>query len=496
MDARLAWALLYSVGAAIAAAPAQNNSQDQTTQLTVPAGSPLRLYLTKRIPKRPNAPVEAKVLEPVYAFDREVIPAGSQVLGHVSSVQPVSKWVRTRSVLAGDFTPLRSAKVQFTEAVLPNGSKVQLHTAESAPLNSLVPLKPPKPPKNRKQPAPTQPGGVLGSAKQTAKDQVNAQINRVMSVPNLVRGPDKMERLTDYQLAKLPYHPQYVRSRTRFDAELSEPLNFGPGTVTQESLALLGTPPAAGSVVHARLLTPLDSLHSTKGEKVEAALIAPLFGDGHKLLLPEGTRLEGSVVVARRAGWFHRGGRLLFNFQKVELPPEVGLLKREAPTGAPSLTQAPHVEEAALQFKTRANLAAAEGTGATVKVDDEGTVKATESKTRFFDTALALLVSQRSGDTDAGRNHAGTAESANVGGRTAGGAIGLGLLGTGLAQISPNVGAALGYYGLAWSVFATLVARGAEVEFGRNAALDIGFSNRPPSGPNNLKTEVSKVAAK
>ena len=35
--------------------------------LTVPTGVPLRLCLTKRIPKRLNAPVEAEMLSPIYA---------------------------------------------------------------------------------------------------------------------------------------------------------------------------------------------------------------------------------------------------------------------------------------------------------------------------------------------------------------------------------------------------------------------------------------------
>ena len=58
--------------------------QDTSLPLVVPAGVPLRLYLTKRVSKRIDAPVEAKLLTPLYAFDHEVIPAGTQVFGHVS----------------------------------------------------------------------------------------------------------------------------------------------------------------------------------------------------------------------------------------------------------------------------------------------------------------------------------------------------------------------------------------------------------------------------
>src|SRR5713101_1485874 len=89
-----------------AAPPAADVNQQQEMPLVVPAGVPLRLYLTKRVPKRAGAPVEAKVLEPVYAFDRQVIPAGAVVLGSVSRLQPISRTQRTMAILGGDFTPL------------------------------------------------------------------------------------------------------------------------------------------------------------------------------------------------------------------------------------------------------------------------------------------------------------------------------------------------------------------------------------------------------
>src|SRR6202163_1267549 len=69
-------------------------------------------------------------------------------------------------------------------------------------------------------------------------------------------------------------------------------------------------------------------------------------------------------------------------------------------------------------------------------------------------------------------------QRSNVGGRTLGGGLGFGLLGTIAAQSSRNVGAALGYYGLAWSVFSTVVARGPEVHFDKDAVVDIGWNSR------------------
>src|SRR5450631_2633662 len=76
--------------------------------IQVPPGAPLRVYLTRRLPKRLGAPVEARVMEPVFAFDREVVPAGTVALGAVSRVRPASRWQRVRAILNGDFTPLRS----------------------------------------------------------------------------------------------------------------------------------------------------------------------------------------------------------------------------------------------------------------------------------------------------------------------------------------------------------------------------------------------------
>jgi hypothetical protein len=339
-----------------------------------------------------------------------------------------------------------------------------------------------KPPKQGSRNGQSNTGGILGTGKQKARDVIDAQTARIKSIPDMVRGPGKKEWLYDYALSRLPYHPQYVHSRTRFDAELQSPLNFGSEMVTQGSLTLLGSQPAPGSIVHARLLTALDSMSSTQGEKVEAVLEEPLFSADHKLVLPEGTLVDGLVVTAKRARWFHRGGHLRFNFQSVDLTPQVAAL-----TSAPAGT--PLESEEKLQFRTRATLNAAESGTAPVKVDKEGGVQATESKTRFIGTAAAVLISRRAADNDPIRAQGGaiTGQSPNIAGRTLGGGMGFGILGAIAAQSSRNVGAAFGYYGMAWAVYSTVVARGAEVQFAKNAVIDIGFNQRAPAATTNLK---------
>jgi hypothetical protein len=56
------------------------------------------------------------------------------------------------------------------------------------------------------------------------------------------------------------------------------------------------------------------------------------------------------------------------------------------------------------------------------------------------------------------------------------------MLGSAISQSSRYAGAAFGYYGMAWSLYSTVIARGSEVEFGKNAMVDIRFNTRkePP----------------
>ena len=428
--------------------------------------------------------MEAKLLEPVFAFDREVIPAGTIAQGQVSRVQPVGKWQRVRAIVSGDFTPLRSAQVEFTTLVLPDGHTVSTHTVETVGLNSLY-IEPSKMKKAKAQP-PNQNGGILGTAKQTAKDRINGAISaRSSGIADIVRGPNKKEKLVDLMWSKLPYHPQYVRRGTRFDASLRDPLQFGMEPVKQGDLAQLGSQPLPDSVVHARLLTALNSASAKQGEAVEVVVVAPLFSPDHKLLLPEGTRLIGTVVVAKKARSFHRGGQLRFNFQRVDLPPEVANLRLAVPRPEP--------------VQTQAILAGAEGNGtAPIKVDSEGGVEAKESKTRFIAPVISLILASRASDNehhhDADDTGANTGGKANVSGRTMGGGLGLGMLGAAVSQSSPYVGMAFGYYGLAWSVYSNVIARGAEVQFDKNAMMDIKFGARTPPKVSKFRAAVERAA--
>jgi hypothetical protein len=303
-------------------------AQPLSVPLTVPAGVPLRLYLTERAPMRIGSAVSAKLIEPIYAFDRVVIPAGTVVQGSVTQLDSVSKLVRAQALMAGDFTPLHRARVEFTGLKLPDGRVLPIHTASAAGLPTLsVEPKPPQPPKQTKtpppaaqsqEPAPSQPVDhtTLGNlACQQAKKQIDAQLNaRTYGLGSLVRGPNKKERMVDFIYAKLPYHPKSYRRGTRFDGVLEEPLRFGETRLDADSLSRIGTEAPQDSVVQVRFLSSVSSATAAAGDPVEAALSEPLRGAGNKLIFPEGTHLAGRVRLAQHARWRHRSGKLRFTF--------------------------------------------------------------------------------------------------------------------------------------------------------------------------------------
>src|SRR5215469_18687635 len=72
--------------------------------LTLPAGTPLKVIVNEEVRVRhAGQPVLGKTTEPIYAFDRLLVPAGSPVLGKIAEIAPLSKKVRTLAALNADF---------------------------------------------------------------------------------------------------------------------------------------------------------------------------------------------------------------------------------------------------------------------------------------------------------------------------------------------------------------------------------------------------------
>ena len=69
--------------------------------------------------KRVGQPIHARIVEPVYAFDRIVVPMGSEVTGRITKIGEISGGKRTMAALDADFTPERTVEVNFDELYWP-----------------------------------------------------------------------------------------------------------------------------------------------------------------------------------------------------------------------------------------------------------------------------------------------------------------------------------------------------------------------------------------
>ncbi len=441
-------------GSARKPVPALTSAQPATSQvvsLTVPKGTSLQVALDKEIRvKRVGQPIHARVVEAVYAFDQLVVPVGSEITGEVTKINPIPANKRTLAALNADFTPQRDVEIGFNELVLSDGRHLPLRTSvtpDSGQIIQFVTAPETKSKKNIKDKA----AEKTKEAKQRAKQEWEAALKQLQT-------PGRVHRLERYAESQLPVHAQYLSAGTVYFAELDAPLDFGTEEITPQAATSLGGPMPEGSMVHARLLTPLSSATTQKGQDVEAVLSRPLF-DGDRLILPQGSRLKGTVRQVQPARRLKRNGQLRIAF--VELVPPDGI-----------------------EQKIHATLEGVQaGKDANVKLDSEGGAEATTSKSRYLATTVSLGLAALSvgGDSDA----VGTGNAGNASNRIAGGAAGFKLIGMAMGVFvrSRAFGYTMGAYGAGMSVYSHFIARGREVVFPKNTAMEIGIGTRPQAAP-------------
>ncbi len=423
----------------------------QAVSLTVPKGTSLQVALDQEVRvKRVGQSIHARIVEPLYALDRLVVPVGSEITGEVTKIDAISAGKRTLAALNADFTPLRKVEIGFNELALPDGRHFPLHTSvtpDSGQVIQFVAAPETKDKKNIKGRA----AEKTKEAKQQAKQQWEAAMKQLKT-------PGRVHRLERYAESQLPVHAQYIPAGTVYFAELDDPLDFGSEAMTPQLISSLGGPLPEGCVVRARLLTPLSSATAQKGQDVEAVLSRPLF-DGDRLILPQGSRLKGTVRQVQPARRMKRNGQLRIAF--LELVPPDGMAQ-----------------------KVHATLEGVQaGKDANVKLDSEGGAEATTSKSRYLATTVSLGLAAVSlqGDRDA----VGTGSAGNTSNRIAGGAAGFKLVGMVMGALvrSRAFGYTMGGYGAGTSVYSHFVARGREVVFPKNTGMEIGIGTRPEAGP-------------
>jgi type IV secretory pathway VirB10-like protein len=457
-------ALLASAGAAQQAAA---QSDQPSIDLVVNAGRPLRVALDQRVQlKKVGQPVTGAVTEPVYAYDRIVIAAGTRVLGHVVHIDRGSKFARARAYLNGNFSPTRHAVLQFDTLLLDDCRELAIDTVVKGGIPNVTRRvardskstgrTEEQTTSNDHTASPTLASRARSEIRRRAADAVSEAKQKVRetfaSIKSL-REPGQMSRLKDAAVQQLPYHPQYLAKGTVYDAELSSPIAFG--RVVPAVAAPAGTAPAPDTILTARLATTLDSSKTPRGTPFEAVITETVFSSDHQVILPEGTMLTGEVTLAAPARRFHRNGRLRFLFESVRLPNQ---------PSAP-LLGALHSIDARADDR--------------VAVDDEGGATLENSRTRFIAPALSLLSLHASMEGDGHRfadpDGDGSIKTAGsgAGSRGVGGFIGMGLIGAAVSQITRPAGIALGVYGAARTIYANVLGRGREVRFAADTPIQV-----------------------
>jgi hypothetical protein len=452
-----------------------------TVPLTVPSGTPLRIALDQRVRiDHAGEVVHGKVVEAVYSFDQEVIPAGSVATGHVKRVAPVSGLRRTMAYANGDFTPFHQYEVTFDAVTLPDGRQLPVKTTVMPGTAEVVHLV--------SNPAKQQEKGVAGRATDRAKTEAKGKIAEAKQQAHegwaKLTAPGKMQRLKEFVVAQSPYRRQYAQPGTRFVAELESPLDFGATQRTSEQLAAVGSEPTPDSTLKARLVAEVSSATATRGTPVSAILTEPLYSPTHQLILPANSRLVGEVIKAKAARKLHHNGELRVVFERIETSDEglqaLAQVQKERQEQT-ERSQAQAEGSQAPAERSQAMIGNLEGVEvdkrANMQLDEEGGARTTDSKTRYLSTGLAVMLAAAASHSETER---GTTETAGPGVRTAAGGSGFRLTGALLSLVAKStpVSVAIGAYGASSSIYANFLSRGRDVVLPKDTPMEIGFG--PP----------------
>lgn len=422
-----------------------------TIHLSVGEGTPLRIAIDQKTRiSHVGEVVHGKVVDPIFAFDKAVIPAGSTVSGRVVEIDPVPLKTRLLAYADAKFTPFHKYEVGFDTLTLPDGKQIPIRTKVSPGTAEVVHLVAnSKKEQERKKNAAAK---AVGDAKQEAEARVHQAVDEI-------KAPGKMQRLENMLWAQSPYRRQYLQPGTRFDATLESELDFGSETDTREQLSELGEMPEDDSVLHARLASQVSSADAKRGTPVAAVLTEPVYSPDHHLLLPANSKLVGEVLEARPARKFHRNGDLRVAFNRLETP-------QGAMEPMEGSLEGVEVDRAA-----------------SMKLDEEGGAHATDSKKRYLSTGFSVLMAAAVSHPDT--EHGTTDASGDAGVHAGAGVSGYGISGSliTLAARSQPVSLAFAAYGASMSIYTNFISRGKDVVFVKDTPLEIGFGRAHNESP-------------
>jgi hypothetical protein len=412
--------LSYSVlGLTAISARAQETTPERKS-LVIEPGNDFRAALEKGVRlKAAGQPITAKLLEPVYAGEDLAIPAGSTIKGHVSSISKAPMRKRAGRLLAGDFTPPKTANVTFDQIVLSDGTTVPIHSDSSIGI------------------------GRVANSQYLPKAQRPGMRQKLKGAVAPLREPNKLQRLGQAVVTSLPYHPEYIDQGTVFDSALLEAVTvLAPVQAITASLQ-------ASDYLHLHLLTAINSSTSTAGTQIEAVVSQPYYQADHQLLYPAGTKITGTVQKASSAGWMKRNGSIVFAFRSVQMP-----------------------DGTTRDFRSTVGGIQAERSEG-LDVGKEGEIKATTSTFARVLAPVSLIGPSRAvADSTLQK----TAWSRSGQGRN-----GFGLLGAGAAQASVGTAIGFGYFGAAKRLCDAFITKGSNVELPVNTPILLRLDSDDPS---------------
>jgi hypothetical protein len=425
-------------------------SANSNVDLTVPKGAALVVQLDREIRiKGVGQSVHGRTTEPIYAFDKLLIPAGTEVNGKISGIGGVSASKRTFAALDANLTPERSIAVEFTELRFADGKRVVIQTRVVPGSGQVLEFVTSAARKNK--------DGVREEVRrkeQEAKDQIHNAFDQVQQ-------PGKLHRLERLTVAQLPIHPQYLDVGTVYFAELEQPLEFGSEQITPKMAATINAAVPTGSVIRASLSTALSSATTPKGAEVEAVLSQPLLSND-SVILPQGSLLKGSVVEVQPAGFWKHNGQLRFVFRDLVLPNGLD----DKVQGIVQGVQASAADK--------------------LKIDSEGGAVPQTPKTRYLRSAVSVGLAAATHEDEAFN-------------RAEGGAGGFKVVGivVGASSGSQPLAIAMGAFGASRSIYNNFISRGRDVVFAKHTVMQIEIDTHDgPSIPNDsrkLATSPSTV---
>ncbi len=449
-------------------------AQHARQKLTVPVTIPMDVELVHHVPMKAGVPITARLLFPVYVDNKLAVPAGSTLKGSVVALRPNRK-LRTQARFYADFTPYDTPIVSFRKLVLPSGHAYPISTSRASGETPILHLT----------------ASAPHGKKAFLKAEFDQAKKRAEAEAALVTKPGRLDRLRRFIYHQLPYHPQRVDKGTAWTVHFSRPVTLPVAQVPPApskastagqaadppSRSQKPSPASAASQVNqpsvqssanhawlldAYLLSTISSATAKPGQHFRAYVARPVYGPHHKLKVPEGSILIGTITRARPAHFFGRNGKLRFTFNELRVP--AGVRKPVEGTLAAADASLP----SGMRVKP-------------IRIDAEGGVAPGKRPGKILLPLAFSLLAVHGLDSDGSQAESGAMAS-----------NGFGLIGriAGIAGGSRELATGIGSYAAAQSFYNHWLTRGQNVTFPKNTRIEVVTA----PAPHRMKVPSAKSA--